>query len=34
MSWMGASILPKLESSKDMFIPREKFVLEYKQYKD
>ncbi len=30
MSWMGASIIPKLESSKDMFIPRDKFVLDYK----
>lgn len=34
VSWMGASIIPKLESSKDMFIPREKFLIEFKAYKD
>ena len=34
LSWIGASIIPKLESSKDMFIPREKFLMEFKSYKD
>lgn len=34
VSWMGASIIPKLESSKDMFITRDKFLIEFKPYKD
>lgn len=34
LSWVGASIIPKLESAKDMFIPREKFIVEFKSYKD
>ena len=34
MSWIGASIIPKLDSSKDLFIAREKFVVEFKPYKD
>jgi actin-related protein len=34
VSWLGASILPKLDSSKDLFIPREKFIVEFKSYKD
>ena len=34
VSWMGASIIPKLESSKDMFISREKFMIDFKPFKD
>ena len=34
LSWIGASIIPKLESAKDMFIMREKFLVEFKPYKD
>jgi hypothetical protein len=34
VSWVGAAIVPKLDSSKDLFIPRERFVVEFKQYKD
>lgn len=34
LSWIGASIIPKLESAKDLFIPREKFIIDFKSYKD
>lgn len=34
MSWLGASIIPRLDSSKDLFIPREKFIVEYRPYKE
>jgi hypothetical protein len=34
VSWLGAAIIPKLESSKDMFIPREKFMIEFKPYRE
>mmetsp|Transcript_10274 Transcript_10274/g.15636 ORF Transcript_10274/g.15636 Transcript_10274/m.15636 type:complete len:161 (+) Transcript_10274:1620-2102(+) len=32
LSWIGGSVLPKLESSKDMFVPRDKFLVAYKNY--
>ena len=34
LSWLGAAVIPKLESAKDMFVPRERFVVEFKSYKD
>jgi actin-related protein len=34
LSWIGASILPRLESCKDLFIDRKKYVLSFEQYKD
>lgn len=34
VSWMGASIIPKLESAKDMFIQRDKFIIDFKSFKD
>lgn len=33
-SWIGAAVVPKLESSKDMFIQRDKFVADFRSYKD
>lgn len=33
-SWMGATVIPKLESAKDMFIQRDKFVVDFKPYKE
>lgn len=34
ISWVGASIIPKLDSSKDMFIQRDKFVIDFKPFKE
>ena len=34
LAWIGASIIPKLESAKDMFISRDKFLVNYINYKD
>ena len=34
LSWIGASIIPKLESSKDMFISREKYLCLFQNYRD
>eukprot|EP00347_Sterkiella_histriomuscorum_P001948 403370052 len=34
VSWMGASIIPKLETSKDCFITREKYLIDFKPYKE
>ena len=33
-SWVGASIIPKLESSKDMYIQRDRFCVDFKPYKE
>jgi len=33
-SWIGASIIPKLESSKDMYIQRDKFIIDFKPYRE
>lgn len=32
VSWIGGSVIPKLESSKDMYVTREKYVAAYKNY--
>lgn len=34
LSWIGASILPKLDSSKDMFISRDKFLSKFVNYQE
>jgi actin-related protein len=34
VSWMGASIIPKLESSKDMYIQRDKFMIDFRPFKE
>ena len=31
-SWIGGSVIPKLDSSKDMFVTREKYMASYCQY--
>ena len=33
LSWIGAAVIPKLESSKDMFITRDKFMVEFQNYR-
>ena len=32
MSWIGGSVIPKLESSKDMYIHRDKYVANFTSY--
>ena len=32
LSWIGGSVIPKLDSSKDMFISREKYVASFINY--
>ena len=32
LTWMGASIVPKIESSKDMFVARDKWNVEFVPY--
>jgi len=34
ISWIGASVIPKLEASKDMYIQRDKFLVDFKSYRD
>jgi len=34
VSWIGGSVIPKLESSKDMFISSEKFLIFFDNFKD
>ena len=34
LSWIGGSILPKLESAKDMFVSRDKFQAKFTNYKE
>ena len=31
-SWIGGSVIPKLESSKDMYVTREKYVANFNSY--
>ena len=32
VSWIGGSVIPKLESSKDMYVSREKYIAAFKNY--
>jgi actin-related protein len=34
LSWIGGSVIPKLDSSKDMYVSREKYVAAFKNYND
>lgn len=34
LSWIGASVLPKLDSAKDMFIHRDKFQSRFQNYQE
>jgi actin-related protein len=34
LSWIGASILPKLDSAKDMFIHKDKFQSKFTNYRE
>ena len=34
LSWIGASVIPKIEITKDMFIPREKWICDFPKYYD
>lgn len=34
LSWIGASVLPKLESAKEMFINRDKFQSNFVNYRE
>ncbi len=34
LSWIGASVIPKIEITKDMFIPKEKWICDLPKYYD
>ena len=32
LSWVGASVIPKLDASRDMFVTRDKYMASFVQY--
>jgi len=34
LSWIGGSIIPKLDSSKDMYVSRERYLAPYQNYQE